>query len=84
MDAFLEHLQSPDFLLFSVCLALILSVLANYVTRVLDRIFGSGKSWMLGISKRSRDKRIARDLVEARGRSSIAADRLHRDVTAAQ
>lgn len=62
MDAFIKHLQSPDFLLFSVCLALILSVLANYVTRVLDRIFGSGKSWMLGISKRSRDKRTAREL----------------------
>ena len=60
MDAFLKHLQSPDFLLFSVCLALILNVLANYVTRGLDRIFGSGKSWMLGISKRSRDKRTAR------------------------
>jgi len=62
MDTFVKHLQSPDFLLFSVFLALVLSVLANYLTRIIDRFFASSTSLARGISKRSRDKKAARDL----------------------
>jgi hypothetical protein len=62
VDAFVKHLQSSDFLLFSVFLALVLSVIANYLTRFLDRLFASSTSLALGISKRNREKRAARAL----------------------
>jgi hypothetical protein len=60
MQGLIEHFKSPEFWILSVCLAMFLSVAANYVTRVLDRTFSVGSTWLRSISMRSKAKRAAR------------------------
>lgn len=60
MQGLIEHLKSTEFWTFSVCLAMVLSVAANYVTRVLDRTFSAGSAWLRSMSFRSRERRAAR------------------------
>jgi len=60
MQVLIEHFRAPEFWILSVCLAMVLNVAANYVTRVLDRTFSVGSTWLRSMSMRSRDKRAAR------------------------
>jgi hypothetical protein len=60
MQGLIEHFKSPEFWILSVCLAMVLNVAANYATRVLDRTFSVGSTWLRSISMRSREKRAAR------------------------
>lgn len=60
MSGMIEHLKSPDFWIFSVVLAIVLSVLGNYSTRFFDRSFQFGTSKFRALSKRSKEKRAAK------------------------
>jgi hypothetical protein len=61
MEAFYQHLKSPDFLIFGIAMGLVLNVVASYLRDFLDRSYSSGSSLLRGLSKRSRDKRAARE-----------------------
>lgn len=60
MKALAEHLKSTDFWIFSVALAIVLSVLGNYATRFLDRLLQLGTTGVRALSTRGKQKRMAR------------------------
>jgi hypothetical protein len=60
MSEFLQQIRSPNFLIFSVLLALVLHVIANYLQRLLDKSLSSGTLFLRGITRRSRERRAAR------------------------
>jgi hypothetical protein len=60
MQDFLQHLKSTDFWIFGVVLAILLSVLGNYATRFLDRVFQLGTRSIRALSTRGKEKRQAK------------------------
>jgi hypothetical protein len=60
MDAFIQHLRSPDFWIFSIALALALHIAAHYLQRLIDKSLSSGGSFLRAVSGRSRERRAAR------------------------
>jgi len=61
MHGFIEHLKSPDFVIYGVVMGLVLHIVANYIQRLLDKSLSSGNSLLRGMSRRSRAKQEARE-----------------------
>jgi hypothetical protein len=60
MDAFIKQLTAAQLLIFSLAMGLVFSVIANYLTRFLDKSVSTGTSRLRGMFKQAREKRVAR------------------------
>jgi hypothetical protein len=80
MSDFLQQIIPPHFWIFVALAALVLHVVANYLQRLLDKSLSSGSVVLVlrGMSKRSREKRVARvqqisDWIEGNGNRAALA-----------